>query len=146
MYSCGPPHMAAQKQDHQHEHTFSNYVRIRDVVQKTCLRRWTIGKSGERGSGISVLPARHDDDDDDWWDSYWDLTLLALCHNLVELGKCAFMIDLAAVIVFSSSKYLDSVEYWSLSLLIDPLWPGVVAYVRILSLGQIDCLKVINIE
>ena len=24
-----------------------------------------IGKSGERGSGISVLMARHDDDDDD---------------------------------------------------------------------------------
>ena len=51
-----------QKQDDQHEHTFSNYVRIRDVVQKTCRRRWTIGKSGERGSGISVLAARHDDD------------------------------------------------------------------------------------
>ena len=50
-------------QDDQHEHPFSNYVRIRDVVQKTCRRRWTIGKSGERGSGISVLPARHDDDD-----------------------------------------------------------------------------------
>ena len=58
-----------QKQDDQHEHTFSNYVRIRDVVQKTCQRRWTIGKSGERGSGISVLPARHDDDDIYiiWW-------------------------------------------------------------------------------
>ena len=56
----GPRHMAVQKQDDQHEHTFSNYVRIRDVVQKTCLRRWTIGKSGERGSGIFVLPARHD--------------------------------------------------------------------------------------
>ena len=54
-----------QKQDGQHEHTFSNYVRIRDVVRKTCQRRWTKGKSGERGSGISVLPARHDDDDDD---------------------------------------------------------------------------------
>ena len=27
----------------------------------------TIGKSGERGSRISVLPARHDDDDDDWY-------------------------------------------------------------------------------
>ena len=65
MYSYGPPHIAVQKQDDQHEHTFSNYVRIQDVVQKTCLRRWTIGKSGERGSGISVLPARHDDDDDD---------------------------------------------------------------------------------
>ena len=62
MYSYGPTHV--QKQDDQHEHTFSNYVRIRDVVQKTCLRRWTIGKSGERGSGISVLPARHDDDDE----------------------------------------------------------------------------------
>ena len=47
----------------QQEHTFSNYVRIRDVVQKTFMRWWTIGKSGERGSGISVLPARHDDDD-----------------------------------------------------------------------------------
>ena len=46
----------------QHEHTFSNYVRIQDVVLKTCLGRWTIGRSGERGSGISVLPARHDDD------------------------------------------------------------------------------------
>ena len=65
MYSYGPPHMAVQKQEDQHEHTFSNYVRIRDAVQKTCLRRWTIGRSGERGSRISVLPARHDDDDDD---------------------------------------------------------------------------------
>ena len=31
---------------------------------KTCQRRWTIGRSGERGSGISVLAARHNDDDD----------------------------------------------------------------------------------
>ena len=60
----GPPHMAVQKQDDQHEHTFSSYVRIRDVVLKTYLGRWTIGRSGERGSGISVLPARYDDDDD----------------------------------------------------------------------------------
>ena len=65
MYSYGPPHMAVQKQDDQHEHTFSSYVRIRDVVLKTYLGRWTIGRSGERGSGISVLPARYDDDDDD---------------------------------------------------------------------------------
>ena len=44
-------------------HTYSSYVRIRDVALKTCQRRWTIRKSGERGSGISVLAARHDDDD-----------------------------------------------------------------------------------
>ena len=52
-------------QDDQHERTFSSYVRIQVVVLKTCLGRWTIGRSGERGSGISVLPARYDDDDDD---------------------------------------------------------------------------------
>ena len=39
MYSYGPPHMAVQKQDDQHEHTFSSYVRIRDVVLKTYLGR-----------------------------------------------------------------------------------------------------------
>ena len=35
MYSYGPPHMAVQKQDDQHEHTFSSYVRIQNFVQKT---------------------------------------------------------------------------------------------------------------
>ena len=29
-----------------------------------------IGRSGERGSGISVLAARHDDDDDDVYFTY----------------------------------------------------------------------------
>ena len=74
MYSYGPPHMAELKQDDQLEHTYSSYVRIRDVGQKTCQRRWTIGKSGERGSGISVLAVRHDDDDDDDDDDdiYWN--------------------------------------------------------------------------
>ena len=64
MYSYEPPHMAEQKQDDQLEHIYSSYVRIRDVALKTCQRRWTIWRSGERGSGISVLAARHDDDDD----------------------------------------------------------------------------------
>ena len=65
MYSYGTPHMAEQKQDDQLEHTYSSYMWIRDVVLKTCQRRWTIRRSGERGSGISVLAVRHDDDDDD---------------------------------------------------------------------------------
>ena len=67
MYSYGSPHMAAQKQDDQLERTFSSYVRIQVVVLKTYLGWWTIGRSGERGSGISVLPARYDDDDIWWW-------------------------------------------------------------------------------
>ena len=58
-----PPHMAEQKQDGQLEHTYSSSVRIRDVALKTCQRRETIGRCGERGSGISVLAARHDDND-----------------------------------------------------------------------------------
>ena len=57
-----PPHMAGQKQDDQLEYTFSSYVRIRDVALKTYQRRWTIGRCGQRGSGISVLAAWHDDD------------------------------------------------------------------------------------
>ena len=60
MYSCGPPHMAKQKQDDQLEHTYSSYVMIRDVTLKTCTdksinicqRRWMIGRRQvwERGS------------------------------------------------------------------------------------------------
>ena len=44
--------------------TFSSYKRIPNVALKTCQRRWTIGKSDERWSGISVLVARRDDDDE----------------------------------------------------------------------------------
>ena len=58
------PHMAGQKQDNPLKYTYSSCVRIRDVALKTGQRQWTIGKSGKRGSGISVLAVRHDDDDD----------------------------------------------------------------------------------
>ena len=59
--------MAGQKQDDQLEYAFGRYVRIRDVAQKTCLRRMNDReKWRERGSGISVLAARHEDDDDDY--------------------------------------------------------------------------------
>ena len=57
------PTYGQQKQDDQLEHTYSSYVRIRDIALKTCQRRWMIGRSGERGSGISMLAAQHDDDD-----------------------------------------------------------------------------------
>ena len=66
MYSYGPPHMAEQKQDNQLEPTCSSSVRIRDVGLKTCQWRWTIGRSGERGSGISELAARHHDPLSGW--------------------------------------------------------------------------------
>ena len=63
MCSCGPPHMANQKQDDQLEHSYSSSVMIWDVTLKTYRRRWMIGIRGERVSGISVLAALHDDDE-----------------------------------------------------------------------------------
>ena len=53
--------MDEQRQDNQLEHTHCSSVPKRDVAQKTCRKQWTIGRGGERRSGI----ARHDDDDDD---------------------------------------------------------------------------------
>ena len=81
MYSYGLPCMDELKQDDQLEHTYSNYVRIRDVAQKTCQRRWTIGKSGERGSRISVLAARHDD---------VDLLVTKLEFSKLIIKQCSF--------------------------------------------------------
>ena len=64
-YSSEHLHIDEQRQDVQHEPTYSSSVPIRDVALRTCRKQWTIGKGSERGSGISVLIARHDNDDDD---------------------------------------------------------------------------------
>ncbi len=50
MFSYGPLHMAKQNQGDQLESTYSSSVRIRDVALRTCQKRCTIGRSGERGS------------------------------------------------------------------------------------------------
>ena len=63
MYSYGPLHMVEQKQGNQLEPTYSSSVRIRGVTLRTYRKQWMIGRGGERGSGISVLMAQHDDDD-----------------------------------------------------------------------------------
>ena len=56
--------MDVHRQDDQFKPTYSSSVLIRAVALRTCQKQWTIGRGGERGSGISVLIARHDDDDD----------------------------------------------------------------------------------
>ena len=65
MYLCGPLHMVERKQGDQLEPTYSSSVKIRDVALRTCQKRWTIGRGGEKGSGISVPLARHDDENDE---------------------------------------------------------------------------------
>ena len=64
MLSYGPPHMTEQKQDDQLKPSYSCSIMIRDVALMTYQKRWTIGRSGARRSGISMLVA-HDEDDDD---------------------------------------------------------------------------------
>ena len=62
-------------------------VRIRDVDMRTDQKRWTIGRSGERGSGTPVLVARQDDDD---WCSRW--LLLCLCQLVMWSCLLSFKI------------------------------------------------------
>ena len=57
------------------------------VVLKTCLGRWTIGRSGERGSGIFVLPARYDDDDDDVLHYSRQVVVLKTCLGRWTIGR-----------------------------------------------------------
>ena len=112
MYSYGPPHMAKQKQDDQRELSYSSYVKTQDVILKTCRRRWMIGRSGERWSGISVLAARHDDDDDiSWKNATLDLLVrLLFCNS----GLCGVNSSLALHPVHSDPdcKYLFESQLW----------------------------------
>ena len=48
----GTLHMTEQKQGDQLEPTYSSSVRIRGVALRTNRKRWTIGRSGEKGSVI----------------------------------------------------------------------------------------------
>ena len=62
--------MDDQRQDNQLEPPYNSSVPVQDVVLKTYWKRWTIDKGDRRGSGKSVLMARHDDDDDYWYYFY----------------------------------------------------------------------------
>ena len=79
------PHMAEQRQDQRLEHTYSSSVRIRDVALKAIQRWWTIGRSGKRGPGISMLAARHDDDDDE---STFSFSLSILYEFIYQTPLC----------------------------------------------------------
>ena len=99
--------MAAQKQGDQLERTFSSYVRIQDVVLKTYLGRWTIGRSGERGSGISVLPARYDDDDDMYIHIYLYYSIIS---NL-PIINISEVFSLVSIFIFSDLYPFSPITY-----------------------------------
>ena len=64
--------------------TYSSSVYIRGVALKTCRKRWTIGRGGERGSGISLLMARQDDD--------YDYCYYDLFETLKQRANCLYCI------------------------------------------------------
>ena len=71
-----------------------------------------IGRSDERGSGISVLAARHDDDDDD------DICVcVCVCVCVVTLGvKNQFVIETGAlrgskIFILKSAKYKENISF-----------------------------------
>ena len=70
-----PSHGRAEAGRPARTYTHSS-VPIRDVALKTCQKRWTIEKGGEKGSGISVLMVRHDDDGFPFYNSF--------CHGFVQ--------------------------------------------------------------
>ena len=107
MYSYGPPHMAGQKQDDQLEHTYSSYVRILDVALRTCQRRWAIGRSGERGSGISVPAAQHDDIYI-YKNKIW-LSIAIKCGYVINPNKLT-LLDYIISIIFSYMR-LEKVRF-----------------------------------
>ena len=57
--------MDEQRQDEQLEPVYNGSELIQDVALNTCWERWMIEAGVKRGSGRSMLAARHDDDDDD---------------------------------------------------------------------------------
>ena len=108
MYSYGPPHMAKQKQDDQLEHTYSSYVRIRDVALKTCQKRWMLGRSGERESEISVLAERLDDDDDDEYEQGFQLLVINIQLLIFSTGCSRRLVRWVCRMI----TYIDWGEKW----------------------------------
>ena len=105
----GPPHMAEQNQDDQLEPTYSSSVKLRDVTLRTSQKRWMIGRSGERGSGISMLAARHDGDDD---------TYIKSKHIYIVIHRQTVSLH------HSSSVWLDMRDAWSWDRNLDDFMPA----------------------
>ena len=79
-------------------------------------RWWMIGRCGERGSGISVLAARHDDDDEQYLKPFY-------CPQTNE----RWFVEVSVVFDLFESSH-ESFNFW-----IDRIHKGVLLFFRILS-------------
>ena len=114
MYSYGLPHIAEQKQDDQLEHTYSSDVRIRDVALRTCQRRWTIRRSGERGSGLPVLAAWHNDDDDD--------DIYDICYN-IDMCLYIYLSIYIYIYIYIKHTWFSLVGFYGIPTIVGYLMP-----------------------
>ncbi len=90
--------MDKQRQDDQLEPTYSSSVPIRDVALKTYRKQWTIGRGGERESGISMMIAQYDDDNGiTKFELYIDVVLIVymVCVKILGFFIIVIMMKIA---------------------------------------------------
>ena len=135
MHSCGPLHMDEQRENDQLESTYSSSVPIRDVALKTYWKQWTIEKGGEKGSGISVLMAQHDDDDFYWVYELGFVPKLVKLSNRRAENKMLFeqnqLMEHFDCVVKSNHSAFEALEYealWSAYLFVTLPWKSSLFY------------------
>ena len=94
--------MAKQKQDDQPELTYSSYVRTQDVTQKTCRRRWMIGRSGVRDIRAGGTT---------WWWWWFQSCDVISVINLFKKIFTTFKINLKKKLFLSCRKNQDLRNY-----------------------------------
>ena len=101
------------------EFIYNNSVLIQDVAWKTSWEWWTIETRSERGSGKSVLAARHDDDDDD------DICYKIQSHPMLifSANKLSIMMIVSITIRIKKKIYIyQRFQSWELMNLLIFLW------------------------
>ena len=102
IFSCRPCHMDEQRQDDQQEPIYNSSVLILDRALKTSQERWMIEMGGKRGSGRSMLAARHNDDDDENFSSIY-----LLMHK--RKRECIFFFKFR---ISLQQAYLNGTRFW----------------------------------
>ena len=109
--------MAEQKQGDQLEPTCSTSVRIRDVALRTNQKWWTIGRSDDSGSRISVMVARQDDEMMEiGWNtqkSLGDLRRLAVTLTLVKENQLMLAWKIIIIIIINNNDNNNNKYYTS---------------------------------
>ena len=94
-------------------------LQIGEDTLKTCQKRWMIGRNGERGPGMSVLVARHDDDDEGWYAFKQRNWIEPICFLRLFFFSSTWSVILQKLKSKSTQIFIHSLEirYWFM-----PFW------------------------